>query len=339
MSPSGTRAVAAALLACVTLTALSLPVREARAQSSEEEVLKAREAARALATEALSKMDAGKHAEAIQLLDAAEQKFHAPTHLLYLAQCHVALGHLERGASFYQQLTDEQLPNYAPDAFREAQRLGRAELDALLPRLARVSVRTKNLPLAAVVSVAVDGQPATPLPSRLFLTAGQHNLTLTAARQTKVTMVTAATGHDVTVEVAFEAKPNDREGPAASGDGGASTLMVSGAITLSIGGAALIVGVATGALSLVKVDSIRDRCPSQVHCDPTDEELADEARQLGDASTAMFVIGGAASVTGIILLAIPGSSTPTSGSGAPATAPAAYYPIVGPGFLGLGGHF
>lgn len=336
MIPARDRAVAAALLAGVTLTGLSLPIREARAQSSEEEVLKAREAARALATEALSKMDAGKHAEAIQLLDVAEQKFHAPTHLLYLAQCHVALGHLERGAGFYQQLTDEQLPNYAPDAFREAQRLGRAELDALLPKLARVSVRTKNLPLSTAVAISVDGQPATPLPSRMFLAAGQHNLTLTAARQTKVAMVQALTGQDVTVEVAFEGPAN---APVPPGDTGAPPLRLPGAITLSIGGVALIVGVATGALSLVKVDAIRDRCPNQVHCDPADEELADEARQLGNASTAMFVIGGAGTVTGIILLALPSSSTPTSGSADPAAKPVAYYPIVGPGFLGLGGQF
>lgn len=318
------RAACAALLA---FASASLP-RLAAA----EDVATAREAARALATEALTKMDAGKHRDALALLLAAETKFHAPTHRLYLAQCHAALGELEVAAEDYQRLVDEPLPNYAPDAFREAQRLGRAELSALLPKLARVTLRIENAP--GELSVTIDDRPVTsPIPSRLFVEPGAHTVKVTAGAATRSVSVEAAAGGETVAEVRFDPATDPIVPPKAPPTG--HPYVIPGGILVAFGGVGLVAGATTGAFSLIKVDSLRDRCPTERNCDPADEELADEARVLGDASTASLVIGSAATVVGVVLLALPAPS-----NASPTAAPSAtIVPMIGLGFFGLRGTF
>ena len=74
---------------------------------------------------------------------------------------------------------------------------------------------------------------------------------------------------------------------------------------MAVGGAAVAAGAITGGLSLVEVDRLDDRCPTKRGCRSEDEVLADRARALGDASTGLFVVGGAAFVTGLVLALVP----------------------------------
>jgi hypothetical protein len=107
-------------------------------------------------------------------------------------------------------------------------------------------------------------------------------------------------------------------------------------LSLSTAGALAVAGTVTGILSMKKVDQLDDRCPNKVGCNPADQPLADDARVLGNASTATFAIGGVAAVTGIVLLVVDA----TSPDDEPAAPPrASIMPAIGPGYVGVTGTF
>lgn len=291
-------------------------VARAQQPGSTEGAAAHRDEARELAKQGLAKLDAGDAKGAIALFEQAEAKFHAPTHLLYLAQANASLGDAVKAARLYQKLLAEDLPNYAPDAFREAQKIGRAELEALGSSVGRVRVR------GAARNLAVDGEPVTT--DVWYVAPGSHQVTFEGGSKG----VTVAAGAEAVVEVAAE-PPKLPPPPGEPDAGGLGALKIGGIVAMSIGGAATIAGAATGALSLSKVDQLDDRCPSKRNCAAADQPLADDARALGNASTALLVIGGAAFVTGLILVLVPEDEPAASAQSG------RIEPLVGPGFAGL----
>jgi len=115
----------------------------------------------------------------------------------------------------------------------------------------------------------------------------------------------------------------------------ATPLLVSTAIAFGMGGAALVGGVATGALSLRDVDAVKSRCSPSGHCLASDQANAAVAGRLADASTSLFVAGGAAVVTGIVLAVLHARS-----SKAPAVpATGSVHVDIGPAYWAVGGVF
>lgn len=274
-----------------------------------------RDEARSLAKEGLAKLDAGDAKSAIVLFEQAEAKFHAPTHLLYLAQAHVSLGEKVLAARLYQRLVSEVLPNYAPDAFREAQSIGKTELAPLAAQLGRIRLA------GAGKDVTVDGEVVEG--AEWYVAPGAHDVRFAGGAR----RVELLPGAEAVVDVSPPAPQDGPQPPAASS--GLRPLTIGRIVSMSVGGAAAIAGGVLGALSLMKVDEIADRCPTKRGCDPADEALADEARTLGNASTGLLVAGGAAFVTGLVLVLIPGDEPP------PSTRTTGVYPLVGPGFAGV----
>ena len=180
-------------------------------------MVRAREEARTIAEQGLAKMDAGDFAAAARLLEVAEQRFHAPTHLLFLGQAYTGLGRLAKAASMYRRLLSEQVPNYAPDAFREAQVLGKKELAALEPRVPQVALELDRDP--ALVELTVDGEKVA-FESPLWLDPGDHVLSATAGGVTKIEKVSAREAERLVVRFAFgRADAPPPEGPAGRGLG------------------------------------------------------------------------------------------------------------------------
>lgn len=314
-------------LAISFVLGLSAGTRNIYAQSNAEKgplepVSHARDEARALAEHALAVLDSDP-ATAANLLEHAEAKFHAPTHLLYLAQARVALGQRVAAARTYQLLLEEELPDYASDAFREAQRIGRDELDALLPKLARIRLFV-NRPLEEV-SIRVDGVevkapygviPVEPGPHRIHVDArGAH-----ADQSTEVRL-----GEEAPLRFELTLPTTD--------DGGPSGLAIGGIVSLSLAGALGIAGTVTGVLAIKNIDQLDDRCPKKVHCAPADQPLADDARAFGNASTGTFIAGGVAAATGIVLLIVDAASSNATPLGA------SLRPVAGPTFFGVQGTF
>jgi hypothetical protein len=263
----------------------------------------------------LAKLDAGDARSAIALFEQAEAKFHAPTHLLYLAQAHVSLGKKVLAARLYQRLVSEVLPNYAPDAFREAQSIGKTELAPLAAELGRIRI------VGGGKDVTVDGEVVDQ--PEWYVSPGAHDVRFDGESR----HVEVRGGAEAVVDVSPPAPPDGPQPPAATS--ALRPLTIGGIVSMSVGGAAGIAGGVLGALSLVKVDELADRCPTKRGCDPADEALAGEARTLGNASTGLLVAGGAAFVTGLVLVLIPGDEPPQP------TRTTGVHPLVGPGFAGV----
>lgn len=100
-------------------------------------------AARAAYTEGVRLQEEKKYAEALVRFETAQKFFDAPTHLLHIAECQVALGRLVEASESYEVLARKTLPAGSPDAFVEAQRQGKTELAPLRARVPTLRVTTK----------------------------------------------------------------------------------------------------------------------------------------------------------------------------------------------------
>ncbi|MFO0547233.1 MAG: hypothetical protein U0271_02530 [Polyangiaceae bacterium] len=275
---------------------------------SADDLSQRRDAARDLARRGLQKVDAGDVAGGLPLLLEAEAKFHAPTHLLFIAQAYAALGKLGSAGRYYEALLREALPDYAPEEFRQARDLGRTELDALWPRIPKIRLVLENA-APSDARVALDGksiQPSTRERTEqsafLLVDADEpHEITVEVRTESRGGRVTVREGETQELRLAFSPEPKRTAEPSTP----PPPYLTPGIIVLGTGAAGLIVGAVTGILSLQKVDELNDRCPTHVDCDPRFQPLADDARLLGDVSTGLFVVGGVAAVAGIVLLAWP----------------------------------
>jgi hypothetical protein len=335
MPPVPARAALAFALAVAVVTASPRAsadeVGSGGAPSPDDAIAQARGEARRLAQRALELLDSDP-AKARALFEAAEAKFHAPTHLLYLAQANVALGELEAAGRMYQRLNVEEIPDYAPEQFREAQRIGRDELAALAPKLGRFKVSVIPAPLPPTeAKYEVEGLPVRVDGGVLILAPGRHFVRATSPAGTSTRTVVATAGQ--VGELVFEL----RGGPTVPGaeDGGSDGLVIAGGVMLGVAGLATLLGGVMGGLSFGKVSELTDLCPDKVGCNPADEDLADEARLYGDLSTGLFITGGVSLASGIVMFVIDAVQSPAK---RPA-APPAVQPVAGPGYLGISGRF
>ena len=318
----------------------ALGARSALAQpASKDEVSAARDQARQLAEQGIADIDHGSAADGVALLEQAEAKFHAPTHLLYLARGYDKLGKPGLAAEAYERLIGETLPNYAPDAFRDAQRLGRDELPKLHAKLGRILVSLKGAKVD-VATIAVDGRAPLPLLDAIYVEPGHHVVVVSVGAESRTRDVTLADREDQSVEIVFgENKPSvgARTGDQTTHEVVKHPFVAPAIVVFAVAGAAVVAGTATGVLSLNKVSTLSSHCPTKMNCRPSDQSLADDARTLGNVSTAMFVIGGVGTVTGLVLALVPVSRSVTASGNASSSLEVE--PVMGAGSLGIRGRF
>jgi hypothetical protein len=146
-------------LACAASFTLTFSApRIAHAQGAGQVSDSDRAAARELYIEGVKLQEQGKFADALEKFQRAQSVFSAPTHLLHIAECQAALGHLVESAETYRTLVRTPLPAGSPNAFVQAQQQGSAELTQVEPRIPTLKIQvkpenTQNL------SVQFDGQP------------------------------------------------------------------------------------------------------------------------------------------------------------------------------------
>ena len=129
--------------------------------------------ARALAGEGISLLEEGKAEQALAKLEAAEAKFHAPTHLLYIARAQRELGRAVDAHGTLVSILAEPIPDYAPDAFLKAQAQAKKDLVTL-----RGKVATVTIDAAGAEAVTVDGAPIEPARQKfpVALEPGDHQI-------------------------------------------------------------------------------------------------------------------------------------------------------------------
>lgn len=95
--------------------------------------LEERALVRQLAVEAIGLEQQARHAEALELLQRAEQIGTAPTLRLHLARCLARLGRMDEAVTAYRSIVDAPNEADAPAAFRDARVSAEAELQKLGP--------------------------------------------------------------------------------------------------------------------------------------------------------------------------------------------------------------
>jgi hypothetical protein len=260
-----------------------------------------RERARPLALEGIELLEKGDAKGALGKLEEAERLFHAPTHLLYIARAKREIGDLLGAHATYVAILVEAIPNYAPQQFQEARQQAADEVAALRERVATVSIRVAGAEDAAVT---IDGEvlAAESLAQPIAVSPGKHVIGASAGGLETSETIEAEVGETRQVELAF-APRNEEVTAVAPEEEPSGSFPVLATVLLVAGGGALIAGAVTGGLTLGKAGDIEDTCVDDV-CPPEQEEAADDAKVLGNVSTAMFVAGGVLAATGIVLLIV-----------------------------------
>lgn len=96
----------------------------------------------------------------------------------------------------------------------------------------------------------------------------------------------------------------DTAEPAAQGSSGDPTLITAGAVTLAVGGAALIAMIITGAAAHVMYEDLRAVCGEDFVCPEEQRGTRDTGEALAITSTVLTVAGGAAAAAGVVLLVL-----------------------------------
>lgn len=165
--------------------------------------------ARQLATQGIQYYQQGKHAEALDLLQRAEQLYDAPVHLIYIARAQAALGKLVEASETYRRLIRTDLPAGAPQPFKDAVSDAQKELQQLEPKVPSLRIDVapadaKGLQLKVdgdVISSVVIGinRPTNP---------GKHSVEAAAPNfDTATASVDLAVGGKQTVALQMQPRP------------------------------------------------------------------------------------------------------------------------------------
>src|SRR5512132_395320 len=272
-----------------------------------EDATSRQEAARAAGEEGLKLFTAGKWQEALEMFERAEGEFHAVTLVLYMARCQRMRGKLVEARALYEQVAGEALEPGAPSQFLTAQSQARSELERLRRRIPSLVLTFKGAP-ADSVRVTLDGAlVAVSDKAPLDLDPGEHALVATADHAAPIHQtITLRDGETARVELAFD------------GEAGGSfrSSAVPALIAFGVGAAGLGAGAVTGAVALDQASELKVRCLPTKHCPVVDQARADSAGRLADAATIGCIGGGAAVLTGVVLLLVrpSGGAAPQTGA-------------------------
>lgn len=359
---------------CALLLPIVLSPQAAQAQTEEE-----RAGARAVAMEGAQAFQDGKWQEALDRFGRAESLVHAPPHVLYMARCHEKLGQLVQARELFLQIIREKLLPSAPDAFLQAQRDAAKSLDAIEPRLARLTVRVEG-PSGLNSTVTMDGKPVSqalvgvPRP----VDPGQHLLQAKASGyESKIEKAELAEGASLSVTLKLEpvagtttpsvpgtpaqvgvGKPSSQLGTAesersSSGSDSGKAMRIGSYAALGVG----VVGAAVGTAFVLssrskrsEADSLdtafRSDCGSAcLRTDPRASRidgLDSDARSAATLGVVGMVVGGVGLATGVTLFVLsrhPAKEGSSVGNGASARNRAEIVPVFGPSFTGVVGRF
>jgi hypothetical protein len=175
-----------------------------------------------LATQGIQSYQHGKNAEALELLQKAEQLYDAPVHLIYIARAQAALGKLVEASETYRRLVRVDLPVGAPQAFKDAVSDAQKELQQLEPRIP--SLRIDVIPSEATgLKLKLDGEllSAVVVGINRPTNPGKHTVEVSAnGYESASASVELAQGATKSVTLRMKAKPGALADPSeATGEG------------------------------------------------------------------------------------------------------------------------
>lgn len=298
-----------------------------------------RAAARSAADAGADAYEQGQYERSLELFTKAEQLMHAPPHLLYMARSFEKLGRLVEAREAYLRIINEQLPANAPPAFKTAHSQADTELSNVEGRIAYVTVMVQGTDAKqAVVTLDHNDLPAAESDIPIPTDPGSHVFSAHTSRsKTNEVSVSLRDGTKQTVNLVLPdppagAAPLGATPPPTDGGGrgqppgkdtppashGTSGQAVAGYVGLGVGA----VGVGLGTYFMVASTSKRSEANKEFACDST-MPLGCNPNQISDIdakdkaadkslvlSIVSYSVGGAAAITGIVLLLTDHPSAP-----------------------------
>lgn len=302
-----------------------------------------RAAARELDAEAERLLREERYEEALERYEESAKLVDVPAHWLMIARVRARLGRLAGAAQAYERAAAFEIPEGAAhDAKRRAVEQARAELERLRPRVPTIEVHVVGADSAdetAHAAVVIDGRRIA-LGAPIPLDPGPHEIVARApgSRGAKIRR-TLHEGQHLVVQLELATLAPDP--PPAPAPAAAETPSPEppgrlpawpAYVAFGVAGTAVAIGATTGAMTLARASTLGERCPQKTDCAPSDQPLIDEANALGAASTAAFVVAGAALAGGIVYVV----ARPRAEPSRPA---ARVEPWIAPGSAGLRAHF
>ena len=307
----------AVLVAPVVVLLLSLSA-PAWAQSSA-----AVSSAREIAKQGLDAFDAGHYQEASQKLLKAFGVVKVPTLAVYAARSLVKMGRLVEACELYLQARRLKPAPDWPDVQVKAQREAAEARAKLLPRLPRLTVMVDGA-AAQDVTLTIDGVEVASalINAEQLVDPGTRRLVATVGEQEKTEEVTLREGERRAVTLTFmqsqgtvSAGTRARSSSEGARPPGSTAAKVPedqdtaplrrllGWVGVGVGGAAIVLGTATGLMSMSKRNSLNatDGCVDD-HCYPEQASDVDTVNRLRTVSTMGFIAGGVIGAAGVTLL-------------------------------------
>jgi hypothetical protein len=307
--------------------ALLLAALPASAEPSKGE----REAARTLMDLGDRKVEAKDYPAALKAYQTADAIMGVPTTGIEVAHTLALMGRLVKAWEAASKVASFPRKVGEPEAFTRARAEGESLAGKLLPRIPTVKIRVDGAPPGALLELSLDGEPlpASALQAPHKVDPGHHELVVTvtggASARGAITL-----GEGESSPLVLTLGGTKSEEPAGSEGAARSPLLYVG---LGVGGAGLLAGAITGALSLSRTASIKQKCPTLTTCPPSLQGDIDAANTLANISNAGFgvaVAGAALAVVGLVI------------STKPRPAPALRVlvtPVAGGAALGAAGRF
>jgi hypothetical protein len=290
--------------------------------------------ARATAEEGLKLFDQGSYLAALDKFNRAYDLVQAPTMGLMAGRSLVKLGRLVEGSERLLSTSRLQLAADASDAFKSAVSNAAAEYKALLPRIPKLVIGLSGV-TAREVEVTLDGKP---VPTAILgieraTDPGHHAVQARRGAEVAVKEVDLKEGE--TLEVALKMKDEGSARPAASGTGEPGAAQrTAGWVLVGLGAAGVVVGVATGGVTIADRNTLTgtDHCTRDLGCPSSAKGDVDRYNLVRDIWPVGVAVGGAAAVTGVVLVV-------TAPRGRPVGGPLPFQPWVGLKSAGVMGVF
>jgi hypothetical protein len=320
--------VARTLARALGLAAVVVPATAAAGEPSDRD----RELARALDAEAEQAIREGHLEQALARYERSAELVDVPAHWLMIGRLRAQLGKPASALVALRRASTFPLRPGASPALRRAVEQAAAEVAKLEPRVPTIALKITG---AAPTEVTLDDAPldlsaiAAPHP----VEPGTHRVVVRSSGQPAVEKEqTVALGEQATLDFRLaspEAPPAPAPEPARSGP---SPTTIVGYTAIGVGVVGLAAGAITGLATLSRASQLANDCPRKTSCPAEDQSVIDEGRALGTASTVTFAVGGAALVTGVVLVVVGRRTAPPTRSGA-------LTPLVGPNAVLLRGTF
>jgi hypothetical protein len=299
-----------------------------------------KETARGLMETGDAKFAAGDYPGALHAYRSADSIMGVPTTSFAVARALVHLNQLVEAADMLAKVRRYPHQKDEPAAYGRARTEGAELEEDLLLRIPVVKVVLVGPAKDTPVTITVDGDAVERAADQAIrVNPGKRVIAASAPGYFPASVnvdLEEKSNDTVRLELAIDPsyqKPQPRErGDAISSDEPDGVVISPWTwASFATGGVGMIIGAATGGAVLAKTSDLEERCGG-TQCDPSLESEHDDINTLANVSNVAFIIGGVGLAAGVVTLVL--DLTGETGGDS-----AAIRPVIGPGYVGVGGAF